>query len=219
MLINTNIAFAIRCDMCGRLKTYNISLFDFLKNKKIKLTCICNHTNAIIKTQNCKSFLIEIPCFACQHTHVFTYNLKQFFQSNIVARCIETGMEIGFIGKHKDIQKLISQHEKYSYKAIDEIGFYDYFDDSNIIMKSISRIRELEKKGRVFCDCGLGDIEINLFPDRIELNCLNCNSIQMIYAQNKEDLHNLISKDSIELHQHSFRCIDAINQNNDSYNK
>lgn len=219
MLINTNIAIAVRCDMCGRLKIHNISLFNFIKNRKIELTCECHHINATINTQDHKTYWTEISCFACQDTHVFTYNLKQFFQSNIISRCIETRMEIGYIGKHKDIQQLLCEHERNSYKAIDELGFYDYFDNSDIVMQSISKIRELELSDNVFCDCGFGDIEISLFPDRIELNCLNCNSVQMIYTENEEDLKNLLDKDSIILHQHSFRCIDAINQNNDNLKK
>lgn len=213
MLINTSIAVAIRCDTCGRLKVHTISLFDFVSNQKMKLACECHHTNAIINTQDRKTFWIEIPCFACQDTHVFTYSMKQFFKSNIISRCIETGMEIGYIGKHKDVQKLLSEQERNSYKTIDELGFYDYFDNSDVVMQSISKIRELELNDKVFCDCGYGDIEINLFPDRIELNCLNCNSIQMIYAENEEDLKNLANKESIILNQHSFGCIDAINQN------
>lgn len=219
MLINTNIAFAIRCEICGRLMVHNTSMFDFIRNEKMKLNCICNHTNAIIKSDNCKTICIEFSCFACQDTHTFTYNIKQFLKGNIVARCIETGMEIGFIGKYNDIQNLIAEHEEKSYRTVEELGFYDYFDNCEIVMKSINRIKELELEDRVYCDCNVGSVEINLFPDRIELNCVNCKSVQMIYTQNQEDLNNLLNKEQIVLHHSSFRCIDAINQNNDNFNK
>ncbi|MTI48921.1 MAG: hypothetical protein FH761_13835 [Firmicutes bacterium] len=219
MLINTNIAFAIRCDVCNRLEIQNISIFDLAKGKRIKLSCTCCHTNAIVKSENNKTFRIEVPCFACQDTHVFTYNVKQFFKGNIVARCIETGMEIGFIGKYKDIQRIIAEYETNSFDAINELGFFDYFDNCDIVMKAINKIRELELEDKVYCDCDMGNVKIDLFPDRIELTCINCNSVQMIYAQNEDDLKNLLGKERIVLHNNSLRCIDAINLNNDNYNK
>lgn len=216
MLINTNTAFAIRCDICGRLKLHDISLFDICKTGEIEFKCLCGQPNAIIKTKNYKSFIMEIPCFACQDTHVFKYSLKQLVKGNIVTRCIETGMEISFIGNNEDINQLMDKYERDSKNILNELGFYDYFHNFDIAMQCLTKVKELSDRRMVNCDCGNSNIDVELFPDRIELKCNQCESVQIIYAENEEDLKNIIKRQNITMQKHSFVCIDAINQNRDS---
>ena len=215
MLLNTNISFAALCHICGRLKVHDISLFDISKNEGTNLICSCGEVSATINTKNYKSFLIEIPCFACEDDHVFIYTLKQFLKGNIISRCIETGLEIGFVGKNGDIENLISKHEKKSKKAIEELGFYDYFNNFEIIMESINEIKDMMDDDKISCECGCYDIETKLFPDRIELNCLDCNNSLDVYAETKDDLNRLLIRDTILLKRHSLISIESIMGNND----
>lgn len=219
MLVNTNIAFAVRCDVCGGLQLHNTSLFELYKDKKTELKCTCGQINAIIKAKDFKSFWIDVVCFACQERHIFKYTLKQLLKGNIVTRCIETGMEICFIGNNEDIHELIEKNEKNPSELLSELGFYDYFENFEVIMKSLEFIKQLDNDGRIKCDCGSYDILTDLFPDRIELKCLNCDSIKMIYAENDEDYRNLKKRERILMHKHGFECIDAINQTNDYFKK
>lgn len=218
MIVNTQMAFAVRCDVCGRLNVNNLSLFEIPKNGKMELDCICGQSNAIIKTSDYKSYWLEIPCFACQDIHVFKYTLKQLLKGKAVARCIETGTEICFIGQEKDVELLANEYEEESKELINQLGFYDYFENFEIMMECLNKIKELEEEEKILCECGSNKIEIDLYQDRLELKCLQCDSLQMIYAETEEDLQHLLNKDKIIMHKHSFQCIDAINQNSDSSN-
>jgi hypothetical protein len=215
VLIDTNIAFAIRCDICGKIEVHNMSMFDLSKNRIIELKCSCGQSSAIMETKDYRNFWLQIPCFDCQDIHVFKYTLKQLLKGNVVVRCIETGMEISFIGSANDINQLIDKYQNEHQGLLSELGFYDYFVNFDIMMECINKIRELDDSGNIRCECGSDKIEVSLYEDRIELKCMECGSIQVIFAETEEDLKSLLDKESIFMHKHTFQCLDAINQNND----
>ncbi|WP_069650545.1 hypothetical protein [Caloranaerobacter ferrireducens] len=219
MLIDSNIAIAIRCDICGEITIHDVSLFDFSRSNKINLECECGQSSAIIKTKDYKSFWIELFCFACQDIHVFKYSLRKLLKGKIIARCIETGIEISFIGKNDDIKQLIKEYEKDSEEILNELGFYDYFQNFDIMMKAINRIREMDNEGRIFCDCGSDNIQTDLYPDRIELRCIECGSVHLVYAETDEDLKKLLECEEIQMHKYSLQCIDSRFGNNDRNKK
>lgn len=219
MLINTNIAIAVRCSICGALKVHETSLFKLFKNKKTEIMCSCGQHNAIIKAKDFKSLWVDIDCFACRDKHTFKYTLTQLLKGNIITRCIETGLNICFIVSNGDIDELIEKYEMNPEQLYKELGFLEYFLNSEIMMQSLERIRELDTEGLLGCSCGANNIEMNLFPDRIELKCMSCQGIKLIYAEYEEDYQNLISKKEIIIHESSFECIDAINQSKDTKNK
>jgi len=215
LVLNTNISIAVRCGICGELEIKHISLFELLKNKKTNLRCTCGQTKAIIETRNLKSMTIEIACFACQDNHIYNYSLKQLLRGDKVIKCTNTGMEICFVGNNESINDLIKHCESDTFELIAEKNLLCYFENIEIMKKSLEKIKSLESKGKIKCDCGSHDIYTDLFPDRIELKCMNCNSIKMIYAENEDDYSYLNNKKKILMHKHRFECIDAINQNNE----
>lgn len=215
MLISTNIAIAVRCSDCGSLRVHHTSLFELFTNRRTELVCTCGQHNAIIKTKDYKSLWMEISCFACQDKHLFKYTLKQLLRGNIITRCIESGIEICFMVSNGDVDELIEKYETDAEELYRELGFLDYFINPEIMMKSLDRIKELDNKGRLSCSCGDNNIEMNIFPDRIELKCMKCEGIKLIYTENNDDYKNFMAKEEIVLRESSFECIDAINQNND----
>lgn len=216
MLINTNIAFAVRCSECGSLKVHDTSLFELFINKRTELVCTCGQQNAIIKAKDYKSLWVDIDCFVCQDKHTFKYTLKQLLRGNIITRCIESGIEICFMVSDGDINELVENYEMNSEILCKGLDFLDYFNNPEIMTKSLERIKKIDSEGLLSCSCGDNNIEMNIFPDRIELKCMNCEGIKLIYAENNDDYNNFISKDKIVLRENGFECIDAINQNKDT---
>lgn len=219
MLVNTNVAIAVRCSTCGTFEVHNTSLFELFTNKKTELVCTCGQRNAIIKTSDNKSLWMDIDCFVCQDKHTFKYTLKQLLRGNIITRCIESGLEICFIVSHGDVKEIVEKYEVNSEDLYRDLDFLDYFNNPEIMTKSLERIKELDSKGLLSCSCGDNNIEMNIFPDRIELKCMKCEGIKLIYAENNDDYKNFVSKERIVLRESSFECIDAINQNNDTKKK
>ncbi|NLW23227.1 MAG: hypothetical protein GXY88_08270 [Tissierellia bacterium] len=55
---------------------------------------------------------------------------------------------------------------------------------------------------------------MSFFSDRIELECLNCHSVKIIFAETEEDLRVLLKKDRIVLKERSVSCIDSMHDKN-----
>ncbi|MBS4537085.1 hypothetical protein GOQ27_01345 [Clostridium sp. D2Q-11] len=214
MLVNTNLALAIRCNKCGKIHTNNITLFQLKNNSYININCNCGETKARIKTENYKEYCLEIPCFACEETHIFKYSLDQLLKGNLVIRCLD-GVEICFLGDETDVKELLKGQKDDFTRVIEELSFYDYFTNNDIMTKSVNKIKELEQEGSIICECGEENIGIDLFSDRIEIKCLQCNGVQIIYAESDEDFNNLLSRDYIMIHKHAVEYIDAFKFNND----
>ncbi|WIV12232.1 hypothetical protein [Proteiniborus sp. MB09-C3] len=219
MLIDTKIAIAVKCGTCDNLNVHETSLFELFTNKTTEIVCTCGQHNAIIKTKNHKSLWMDIDCYVCQDKHTFKYTLKQLLRGNIITRCIETGVEICFIVSCGDVNELIEKYEMNCDGFYKELEFLDYFNNPEIMMKSLERIKELDSSGLLGCSCGENNIEMNIFPDRIELRCMSCEGIKLIYAETNDDYRNFMSKEKIILRENSFECIDAINQNKDTNKK
>lgn len=219
MLVNTKIAIAVRCGTCDNLNVHETTLFKLFSNKLTELECTCGQHIAIIKAKEYKSLWMDIDCYVCEDKHTFKYTLKQLLKGNIITRCIETGIEICFMVNHGDVNELIDNYEMNPGSLFKELEFLDYFNSPDIMMKSLNRVKELDNSGLIGCSCGEKSIEMNIFPDRIELKCMKCEGIKLIYAENNDDYNNFASKDKIILHENSFECIDAINQNQDTKKK
>lgn len=217
MLVNTNLALAIRCNMCGKTNINQLSLFNLERSIYHNIECPCGEIKARIKTKDYREYRLEIPCFACQETHVFKYSLDQLLKGNLVIRCIE-GLEICFLGNDSDVKEILKKEKNDLNRVLNELNFYDYFINFDVMIQCINKIKKLEQENSIICECSKNSISMDLFPDRVELKCLDCNGIQIIYAENKEDLENILKKEYIFIHQDRIEYIDALNLNNDRNN-
>mgnify|MGYP001354225794 FL=1 len=80
--------------------------------------------------------------------------------------------------------------------------------------KILGILYTLKKENKINCNCGYSQINIELFSDRIELECLNCHSVKLIFAETEEDLSVLSKKDKIILEEKNISCIDSIKEKN-----
>ncbi|KNF09749.1 hypothetical protein CLPU_2c02010 [Gottschalkia purinilytica] len=213
MVVDTNLAFAVTCSSCGRLNVQNLSFFDLYNNKRYMVNCSCGDTNAIIKARDTKSIWLEINCIDCQEVHIFKYSLRYIIKKGIISRCTDTGMEICFMGNSDIVNKNISNYENNTIDIINEIDLKEYFTNYDIMIRCLEKVKWLKDNNRITCDCGKQDITIEIFSDRIEVKCTNCQSIKVVYAENEEDYSNVSDKCMITMHQHRFECIDAIKNN------
>ncbi|WP_026893525.1 hypothetical protein [Clostridiisalibacter paucivorans] len=213
MVLDTNISLAIRCSNCGELTVQGFSLFQFRTNENIYFKCHCGQSHITIKKDEHNYFWFKIPCYICERIHTYKYTLKQLLEGNIFIRCVE-GPKLCFIGDNISTNEIIKNYKEESSKVLNELKFYDYFSNFDIMMECVNKIRELQNTGNILCDCGEGRIKIDLFEDRIELKCVNCGSIQLIYAENKEDFNRISKINKIIMHKHRFECIDAIKDKN-----
>lgn len=198
----------IRCQFCGRIKVYEVNLFQAMKNNGVKYTCECGTDNVYISRGSNKDIRIELGCFNCSDKHIYHIGLMDILRNNNI-HCYQ-GSQICFIGDKGNFkQKMLAQQDPYG----------DYFSNFEVLGKALKQVYFLDKHNRINCNCGNSNVSIEVFSDRIELICQNCNSVNIIFAETDEDLSILLRKDKIELRERNITCLDSINEKNRNIKK
>lgn len=218
MLIDGLKSLIVRCRFCGRLREYDINIFKVMKSNYVEYRCKCGETNIRINRGRNNDMRIEIGCFPCGDKHIYNIELKEVLKESNRIYCYQ-GTEMCFLGNKKLANQLLlekqmnlREYNKYSYGE-------DYFNNFKVLAKALEQLYILNKNHKIDCDCGNSKIEIELFPDRIELKCLNCHSVNIIFTETDEDLSILLRKDKIELKEHNITCIDSIKEKNRNIKK
>jgi len=199
MLINTNTALAVRCPMCGKLDTRQLSLFDFSGAKPIQIKCQCGFTKAIIGSKRHKQYWLKVPCLLCETEHVFYYSLPEFFAPKVHnIYCAESDIKFGCLGPAELVEQA-SQNNDELRQFIHEIGFDDYFENPQVMLESLNYLHDIAEEDGISCACGNIQIDIDIYADKIKLWCQNCGCSRYIMARNENDLKELKKIGKIEM--------------------
>ena len=79
-----------------------------------------------------------------------------------------------------------------------DLGF-DEFVNPEIMLEVLDYLDDIAASGRLYCDCGSHNINIELFSDRLELSCNNCYAFKQIPAAKKDDLEAVKKLDEIKV--------------------
>ncbi|HOL10876.1 MAG TPA: hypothetical protein PLZ08_08545 [Bacillota bacterium] len=210
MLINTQRTSALRCPLCGRLEINHFSLFDFAGRKPLKISCSCGYNKLTVNTKNLKDFYLQIPCLICEEIHILKFNRDELWNKAIaLLRCSDTGQELGYIGEHAAIMRIINKKQNDIDSIINDYGFDDYFVNPQVMMEVLNHLHKIAEDNRLFCQCGNEHIEIDVFPEKLELHCPLCQSIHIIYAETIEDLKIVKQANLIAMIEKGFTSFDS----------
>ncbi|HHV63255.1 MAG TPA: hypothetical protein GXX51_11540 [Firmicutes bacterium] len=210
MLIKTTRTLALRCPSCGRLDYHVFSLFYFTHNRVLKVSCPCGETKAVISTKDYRRYFFNIPCIVCETSHVITLDGLRFCQDDLTTLvCPETALELGYLGRTKKIKSAIRSYQYDVESLINDLGFEDYFKAPEVMLETLKHLHKIASSGNLYCQCGNYNIEVDIYPEKLELHCPRCDSINIIYAETKDDLDVVRKVKSIELTKGGFNRIDT----------
>ena len=213
MLVDGCKTFIVRCRFCGRLMEYDFNIFELMSNNKIQYKCTCGETNILINRNDNKEIDIEIGCFNCGDRHHYNLGLLDMLKDNNMLYCFY-GPKLCFLGNKRNGNKLLLEKQVRLGENNRGIQGEDYFNNFKVLISAMDKLYTLNKEDKIDCDCGNPKINLELFPDRIELKCYNCHSVKLIFTETKEDLSVLLKKDRITLRAYNISCIDSINEKN-----
>lgn len=220
MIIATETVIAIRCSTCGKMDYHPISRFDFAGQKNIKINCSCGALKVIVGTKNNKQFWLQIPCVLCETNHLIYYKGKQLWSDEVdFFYCTDTNVELGFFGPGEKVKIVAENYEHNLETLVDELGYDEYFYSPEIMVEVLNSLHDIADAGYLYCECGNYQIEVDIFPDRIELQCKECDSISIIYAETEEDLRIIKEVEKIELAKNGFKCLDNFSNNSKAKKK
>lgn len=212
MILVTDTLLAMRCPECGKLDYHVLSRFDFSGHKNVEVTCQCGFVKLHITTKNRKNYWFHVPCVVCETKHMRSLSDKMLWSDEVTYLfCQETGLELGYIGPDEEVKTLAAAHEESIEALSDEFeGEDEYFHNSEIMYEVLNCLHDIAEQDSLYCKCGNQDVEVDIFPDRLELHCKDCDSVNIIYAETEEDLLVIKDVDAIELTQNGFECLDSL---------
>jgi hypothetical protein len=189
LLITTTTAVALRCPECGKIKYHSLSLFTFSAKKTLRLNCTCGTSLLVISTRDRKVFYFQVECLMCEGKHMREFLLKEIWSGKVLnLMCDETDLEIGFIGPKDQVKKCIASQERSLQEMAEDLGYTDYFANPEIMYEILDYLHKIAEDGKLSCQCGNQQVEVEIFADRIELRCAGCGSSGVIRAETRKDV-------------------------------
>ncbi|ADG83750.1 hypothetical protein [Thermincola potens] len=220
MIIATETVIAMRCPSCGKLEFHKLSRFDFAGTNTVKVSCTCGAPKLIIGTKNRQQFWLQIPCVLCETNHLVYYRARQLWNEQVnFFYCSDTNVELGFFGPDEKVRAVAENYEHNLETLVDELGYDDYFFNPEVMFEVLNYLHDFAEEGYLYCECGSFQIEIDIFPDRIELQCKDCGAESVVYAETDDDLINIQNIKKIELVKNGFKSLNSIKNNNSNSGK
>lgn len=212
MVINGHKTLLVRCSECGTVMKYDLNLFNISREIPIKFNCVCGRTIASLKISD-NSCYMKVDCIACGEVHFYKLNLKELFYKDKLFTCIGN-IKTCFLGSSEVANKILDIKKIELDEKINIEDYKDYINNYQIYASCINKLESLNNTGKICCDCGNEAMTLELFSDRMELKCMNCNSIQIIYTETEEDLKVLLRKKQINMKKNNIVCLDSLYEKN-----
>ncbi len=192
MVIEYFTTISLRCPVCGRLDIHPISIFDFSGKSGKDIYCECGYRKVKLGNKNFKRFWIQFSCIICEMEHTLYYTPAEFWGLRLLTiHCPDTDLKLGYLGPEILVQGEIQDQQQDLDDMIKDLGFDDYFRDPEVMLGVLDILHDIAETGGLFCQCGNRNIDIDMYPDKIELLCRNCQGITMINARTVSDLEQL----------------------------
>lgn len=216
-MIPTSTVLAIRCPECGKIEYLSISLFSFSHESSITLKCSCKIDIVTVSTKKRKDFWIYYFCAMCEDWHLLKMSRRQlwFNPTAFDLVCEETGMEVGYIGPREEVLNKIQKQNQSLAEMAEQLGFTEYFNNSFVMYEILEHIYSIAETGNLYCTCGNQNVEVDIFPEHIELSCGKCKIRGKIKADKEEDIQAMKRIWELKLTRNGF----LFNQSEEDYNK
>lgn len=203
MLIPTLNVVVLRCPSCGRLEYRGLSLFSFAGGRTWQAVCSCGTPLLTINRKKGRNFWLQYHCGMCDCLHVSHHNRQELWSRDLLTlTCRETELEVGFIGPRDKVQRAVQRHDRTLAEVARDLGFDDYFQESDVMYQLLTLIYQLAEEGRVNCGCGNENIEIEIFPGHLQLRCEACRAEATLPAGSMDDLERVAKLEEIRLPGH-----------------
>lgn len=190
MLIPTSTVVAIRCPACDRVEFHVLSLFSFAGGNSAKINCSCGAPVMQVSTREYRNFQVQVRCGMCETRHLWQFQRRDLWSTEVVnLQCDETDLEIGCIGPKEQVKQCIRNHQERSLSEMaEELGFSGYFENPGVSYEMLENLYNIADAGRLSCQCGNQNIEMEIFPNRVELRCGYCRSGGALGTEGEADL-------------------------------
>lgn len=210
MIVTTQRQIALRCPVCGQLELHPLSLFSFSGSSTMTFRCTCGFTKLTIATRDYKTYSLQFTCMVCDEIHIVNMRSAQIWKSDLAPiACPVVAHELGYIGDEERLEELMMENSRNMESVLNDMGFDDFFANPTIMIQVLSHLHHVAEEGHLYCQCGNKDIQVDVFPEKLELRCPCCNSLSVVYAENQEDLELVRNVRVIAMTEKGFTSFNA----------
>ena len=199
MIIDLNITIGFKCPACDLFHLECLSVFDISNGNTVAIKCECGESELEI-SKNSNFYMINVPCFICGNYHAYKVAKKSllFKKTETIFTCQFSGYDVCCIGENDSVNKWADNYSIELDKIIED-DFQDFFVNDLVVFETVEKIKSLEEKEKLYCECGSHKIEIELLSECVDLQCALCGAKKQIPAATEEHLAHTLSYDEIVL--------------------
>lgn len=211
MPVSTVTVLGMRCPECGRMEFHKISRFAVAKDSTYRVFCSCGAFKMSLQAKKHARYSVTVSCVFCGSSHTRDFSGSHLWSGSVIELfCTDTGLDLAHIGSAERVRRAASERVEGLDDLISEFGGDGYFHNSTVMNEVLRCLHGIADRGMLYCQCGDHQIGVEIFPDRLELHCKNCGSINIIYAETDEDLNVIRQVDEIELARNGFEYLDSL---------
>ncbi|MBZ4688097.1 MAG: hypothetical protein PWQ96_1186 [Clostridia bacterium] len=223
MIVPTSTVVALHCPACGKMELNSLSLFEFSGSSSAVKKCSCGEDLINIYSKDRKVFWLQFYCVMCDSHHVSRLKRQELWSpctgKGFEIYCDETTLEVGYIGTKGWVQEKIMHQPQSISDVAKEMGFTEYFTNPEVMYEILEQLYHMAENGNLFCSCGNHNLEIEIFPENLEIMCEDCGSRGKIMAETEDDLKEMLSFSRIKLTNKKIFCPNDTNLKKGSFKK
>jgi len=209
MLIDTRRVLAVRCPRCGRLELREFFVFELQGTEPTIIRCQCGYSLIDIVRRS-RLYRIRIGCIVCETVHELLLDAKGVLHDDaVIIYCPESDVDLGVIGHAHRVEELLAAEGDMLANVVGPGAMDSEFVNIAIMREVLKRLQIWADEGQLYCSCGNYHMELDLFPEKVEVVCPQCGGTLVIYAERDEDLSAMEGLREVVLKRGAFTCIDS----------
>jgi len=216
---NTSATVGLRCPSCGRLDFHRVWRFRLAAGGSQTIECSCGEPKLELggrragrdgrrKSGRETEYWLQFPCVVCEAHHFLTVSGREFWGPGLkTLSCPETGLELGHLGPEADVIRAAQEEAESLEDLVAGAESDDYFLNPPVMYQVLSHLHDVASNGKLYCRCGNPHLELNIFPDRLELHCPGCDGTSIIFAEDERDLALMKQTRVIEMSEGTFSVV------------
>ncbi|HHX96657.1 MAG TPA: hypothetical protein GX687_04245 [Clostridia bacterium] len=204
MLLSTYTVVALPCAQCGKMEMHFLSRFACGKKGQVELFCECGKRLMSLTRRARHLYYLQTACPVCTQGHLFEMRGQEIWNEQICFLvCEQTGIKLAYLGIKEKVQEAIKAEYLSLEEMIQGLQFEHYFLNPKIMFAVLEYLKDSMQEGRIYCSCGHDNFTTEIFAEHVELYCLHCQAVGIIFAETETDLLKLRTRKILELKAHS----------------
>jgi hypothetical protein len=95
---------------------------------------------------------------------------------------------MGFLGPAEYPHQGVSAAASGVQCILEDYNYPGFYCDTTVMGGVLARLETLDFQGLLKCACGNKRLNLQVYPDKVEIQCAHCNAVGIVHAESLDDL-------------------------------